>query len=68
MIEIRRRLLGDRRQHAEAHQDVALGIEQHDLALRLRQREAEREPGMAAHRRVAERHVELRVRRSGRSR
>ncbi len=58
MVEIRRRLLGDRRQHAEAHQDVAFGIEQHQLALGLRQRQPEREPGMAAHRRIAERHVE----------
>ena len=32
MIEIGRRLLGDRGEHAEAHQDVALGIEQHHLA------------------------------------
>ena len=61
MIEIGGRLLGDRREHAEAHQDVALGIEQHELALGPREREAEPEPGMAAHRRVAERRVELRV-------
>ena len=59
MIEVRRGLLGDGGQNAEAHQDVALGIEQHDLLVRPRQRQAKTEAGMAAHRRVAELHVEL---------
>ncbi len=45
-------------EHPEAHLDVALGIEQHQLAFGTGQRETQREPGMAAHRRVAERHVE----------
>ena len=61
MIEVRRGLLGDGGQNAEAHQDVALGIEQHDLLVRPRQRQAKTEAGVAAHRRVAELHVELMV-------
>ena len=61
MIEIGGRLLGDRRQHAEAHQDVALGIEQHQFALGAGEGEPQAEAGMAAHRRIAERRVELRV-------
>ena len=59
MIEVRRRLFGDRGQHAEAHQDVPLGIEQHDLLVRTRQSETEAEPGMAAHRRIADLDIEL---------
>ena len=58
MIEIGRGLLGDRRQHSEAHQNVALAVEQDELAFRPGQRQPEPKPGMAAHRRVAERHVE----------
>ena len=59
MIEIGRRLLGDGRQHAEAHQDVSFGVEQHQPTLGTGQRETQRKPGMPAHRRVAERHVKL---------
>ncbi len=59
MIEIRRRLFGNRREHSEAHQDVALGIEQHQLALGPGKGEPEAETGMAAHRRIAERCIEI---------
>jgi hypothetical protein len=58
VIEVGRRLLGHGGQDAEAHLDVALGVEQHDLLVRPRQCQTEAEAGMAAHRRVAELDVE----------
>src|SRR5204863_1300540 len=42
VIEIRRLLLGYCDQHAEAHQNVALGVEEDDLFLRPRQRQPQR--------------------------
>ena len=61
MIEIRRLLLGDRHQHAEAHLDVAFGIEQHHLLVRAGERQPEAKAGVAAHRRIAERCIEVRM-------
>src|SRR5215469_8034204 len=61
MIKVGRSLLGHRGQDTQAHQDVALGIEQHDLLVGPRQCQAEAKAGMPAHRRVAELDVELLV-------
>jgi len=61
MVEIGRTLLGDGRQHAEAHQNVALGIEKDHPLFRARERHTERKTGVSAHRRIAERHIEARA-------
>ena len=63
VIEVFRRVLGYRGQYIEPHHHIALGIEEHDFALRLRQCKPERKRRTTAHRRGRERHVELGARR-----
>ena len=61
MIEVLGLLLGDGREDAHRHLDIAVRIEQHDLLARLRQGETHRERRMAAHRRIAQRQVPVRL-------